>query len=358
MCHGAGLHNPTLCDITDRIDYIDENHEEQYLTRKDHGEKFQAAVGSLGLFGILTSMDFRLLKGRHVARLTPYKANINDGVPHPNDNRPEIVNRFETDARKYYCEWFWFPTTQKIWVNCWDKVISEEHIEPYPTKDATRWQEFTTYLSRILSVPVLSPADQTKLFANAALIALPMTHQSALLCDSLHFRRGIHNLPVYDIEALIQIPEKPDGAPDLAIVRELWWKAITLIQEKQSHNQYPVKVTLEMRLMGGSNALLAPQKGNKYTCAIEVLSRQNKDEFLEFAEHLVDAWYQISLARKAKFRLHWAKQWTKVNGMDYLAFLKQEMKEELERFKELVPRGVWKVFSNPSFDMLFSPLPQ
>jgi hypothetical protein len=189
------------------------------------------------------------------------------------------------------------------------------------------------------------------------MVALPRNNTSvprALVCDALHFRRGIHNLRVLDVEALIEIPVKSDGKPDLDFVRELWWAGITLIRQAQGSETYPIRVALEMRLMGGSQTILAGQYGNKYTCAIEVLSfLENQDEFLHFAEQLVDTWYQLSKERNLKFRLHWSKQWTKVNGMDYIDYVKSDMSAELVRFKNQVPVGAWQVFSNPTFNKLF-----
>jgi len=106
--------------------------------------------------------------------------------------------------------------------------------------------------------------------------------------------------------------------------------------------------------MGGSKTTLATQYGNKWTCAIEVLSFLETPGFLGFAEKLVDRWYRISHGRKCKLRLHWAKQWVKVNGMEYIDFLKVDMKDQLDRFKKEVPKEAWELFSNETFDKLFS----
>jgi len=354
MCHGSGLTNPTLCDIIERVDYVDHEGKHQYLCLKEHGEKFLAAVGAMGLFGILTSVDFRLVKGRHVARFTPYSAILQDGIPRPGDTRPEIVHRFETDAKKFYNEWFWFPGSTKTWVNCWDKDISDDPTEPYPSRHATRWQEFTSHISSVMKLLNHNPKKQLRLFSNVAMVALP-THQSSVyLCDALHFRRGIHNLRCLDVEALIEIPVK-GNEPDLDFVRQLWWIGVNLIEDYKRCDKYPVRIALEMRLMGGSKALLAPQYGNKYTCAIEVLSLlDNHDEFLEFAEKLVNLWYDFSSANNARFRLHWGKGWTKIKGVDYIDFLRANMAPELAAFKNHAPPGVWEVFSNNTFDRLFA----
>jgi len=106
--------------------------------------------------------------------------------------------------------------------------------------------------------------------------------------------------------------------------------------------------------MGGSKIYMATQYGNKYTCAIEVLSFLDVPGFLGFAEVLVDRWYKISKSRGCRLRLHWGKQWTKVNGMEYIDYLKMDMKDQLERFKKEVPKEAWEIFGNETFAKLFS----
>jgi len=107
--------------------------------------------------------------------------------------------------------------------------------------------------------------------------------------------------------------------------------------------------------MGGSNALLAPENGNKYTCAIEVLTlTSNGDEFLEFAGILVNRWFKLSCERKCQFRLHWAKEWVNIDGMSYIDYLKKVMGDKLKKFRELIPPESFVVFSNPTLDKLFS----
>jgi len=336
------------------VHYVDHNGKLVELKLSDNEERFRAVVGSLGLFGILVSVDFHLLKGKHIARFNP-KAVIKDaGIPRVGDPREQLVKEYENDAQRFYSEWFWFPGSEKIWINCWDEEISEQaKIETYPGHWQATEEAVLTRLSNVLHVLGPHPALQTSIFSNSAMLFLPTVPMNLHLCDALHFRRGIHTIPVQDVEAEIEIPEK-NGKPDLDFVREIWWAAIDAIDEEKNKGNYPVRVALEMRLMSGSKTYMAGQYGNKYTCSIEVLSFLDAREFLGFAEGLVDRWYRISKLRGCKLRLHWGKQWTKVNGMEYIDYLKIEMKDQLERFKKEVPPEAWELFGNETFAKLFS----
>lgn len=69
-----------------------------------------------------------------------------------------------------------------------------------------------------------------------------------------------------------------------------------------------------MRIMGGSNVILAPQFGNKLgTCAIEILTLQNAvDIWQPYAQEVVDAWMSYkdpNTGERLKTRPHWAKEW-------------------------------------------------
>jgi hypothetical protein len=354
MCHGAGVNNPTLSDIIDCVHYVDHNGYEVELKLTDNEEKFRAVVGSLGLFGILISVDFHLLKGKHLARFNPKAVKRDDGIPRIGDRREQLVKEYERDALKFYSEWFWFPGSSNIWINCWDEEIGEqEKVDEFPGHWQAVQESILTRLSGVLHVLGAHPKKQTSIFSNSAMHFLPTHPMNLQLCDALHFRRGIHTLPVQDVEADIEIPEI-DGKIDLDFVRQLWWTAIDAIDEEKHKGNYPVRVALEMRLMGGSKTYMATQYGNKWTCAIEVLSFLEVPGFLGFAERLVDRWYRISHGRGCKLRLHWGKQWVKVNGMEYIDFLKVDMKDQLERFKKEVPNEAWKLFSNETFDKLFS----
>jgi hypothetical protein len=70
---------------------------------------------------------------------------------------------------------------------------------------------------------------------------------------------------------------------------------------------------LEMRIMGGSDMIMAPQRGNTLeTCAIEILTLYSaKDIWPSYARKVLDTWksYKDKDGKKLRIRPHWAKQW-------------------------------------------------
>ena len=93
----------------------------------------------------------------------------------------------------------------------------------------------------------------------------------------------------------------------------------------------PVRVALEMRLTGGSDVLLAPQRGNTQgTASIEVLTTLTTppDVWQKFRQTMADIWtsYKDEEGNYLNARPHWAKEWEglKVRGKDIKQYLKED----------------------------------
>jgi hypothetical protein len=59
---------------------------------------------------------------------------------------------------------------------------------------------------------------------------------------------------------LAPLPNDPTK-PDFTATRKAWWDVINLFYAAKD-NKSPLRLTLELRVMGGSNMLMAPQYGN------------------------------------------------------------------------------------------------
>ena len=80
-------------------------------------------------------------------------------------------------------------------------------------------------------------------------------------------------MKVWDMEIEIPIP-KDGNEYDWDVVFQAWWIVILEVYRyKAKYNKAPVKTTLEMRIMNGSNIIMAPQRGNDLTCSIEILTK-------------------------------------------------------------------------------------
>lgn len=109
-----------------------------------------------------------------------------------------------------------------------------------------------------------------------------------------------------------------------------------------------MRLTLELRIMGGSNILLAPQYGNEPwgTASIEVLTVPDAvtdSEWGGFVQRVADAWmsYEGEGGKKLNVRPHWAKEWEglRMGGMGARRYLKEvAYKEQIPAFRQALAR--------------------
>ena len=91
-----------------------------------------------------------------------------------------------------------------------------------------------------------------------------------------------------------------------------WWDAVDLIEKSEEAGVFAVDMALELRVMGGSQVLMAPQFGNKHgTLAIEPVSTRivHKEVWEDFKVELAKVWmkYRDHDGSLLKSRVHWAK---------------------------------------------------
>lgn len=316
----------------------------------------------------------------------------------------------------HYCEWFWAPYQQNGWVQTWSAVSNADGDTAYPDPWLAFLQWIEGWIGGVLtSSPFFRaiPAYwQAQLLATSAMSALPPTLgesvESAIkneeatiktaLPNALHFRRGVQNMRCLNMEFQIPLPPCPTNPskPDLTIVRRAWWDVINLVYEEAKHgnpfDNSPMKLLLEMRIIGKSDLILAAQHGNTMgTCCVGVLSvpkydpchlgssaqellqHQHKDEqWQRFLQKVADKWFAIADSTPERketlnIRPHLAKEWDglRFRGMDAREYMKTvAYKDQTATFKDIVreigERQGWTLedmrrrFSNELFDeMIF-----
>ena len=175
---------------------------------------------------------------------------------------------------------------------------------------------------------------------------------------------------VRDLEFQIPIPGKKDDEtkPDYSVVQKAWWDIINLTYEDADT---PMRLTMELRIMGDSNLIMAPQRGNTHgTASIEVLSIPDvvsDGEWGAFLQRVCDLWmsYRDNHGILLNVRPHWAKEWEDISmrGMPAREFLREvaykdaipEFKETLASIGELQGWGLKDIkerFSNELWDYL------
>ena len=380
ICHGAGYKNKTLSDLVEEIEFVNAKGELQILNKKIHSELMKAAAGSFGLLGVITSITLKLDKMSY-ALTNPKLIKFAKAVPPPYGtllvNMPEKLrndigittqgelddliaqntNMFFERCTDYYSEWFWFILSDKCWINSWNTDAPEND-----EKNRWNWEhgggEIYSHIKSWLQIGMssfagmfntdifkLPPAPFQEYFvrcSNDVITGMLSTNAHTLpLPEALHFQQGIRHIRVRDVEMEIPIPLKVDGNPDWTICQKAWWDAIySIYKNLETTGTLPINLTLEMRIMGGSDITMAAQKGNHYTCSIEVLSTLlvPHAEWKALAGEIMGNWASYTDVDKAPInaRTHWAKEWygLQFNGEDALDFVRNSNREAIPEFRQ------------------------
>ena len=181
---------------------------------------------------------------------------------------------------------------------------------------------------------------------------------------------------VRDMEFQIPIPKDEDGKPDFSVVQQAWWDVINLVYDlagntvsdsfleslihtltrRDNAKNTPMRLTLELRIMGGSDLIMAPQAGNDLTASIEVLTvpdAQQDDEWASFMQQVCDRWMSYKnrhsdTSMRLNVRPHWAKEWEGLKmgeedegkgRMDARTYLRTvSYKEEIREFRRALEK--------------------
>ncbi|KAG0134130.1 hypothetical protein HOY82DRAFT_638395 [Tuber indicum] len=391
MCHGGGIRHKTISDLVRRIEYVDANGEHQKLTDP---AQLKAAAGSFGLLGIVTHITIELDAVTY-ANLRPFKQDIGLAIPPPpgftvpaaigksysptqlEAARHDFIRKAENN---YYSEWFWFAYQPKAYVNCWDNTEDASGVIDYPTYPDLFLQWVEGWLGGVINDDPLFRSFpgrwQAVIFSSLAMLSLPSTKPQepgikTHLINGLHFRRGIQNMRVRDME--LQIPIPPLGSdptkPDWTIAQRAWWDAIGAVYED---SKAPMRIALEMRIMGDSELIMAAQTNNTFgTVSIEIITSMAAaaDGVWEpFMQEVATRWMNYTGPNGAYLntRPHWAKEWDgmKVHGKPWKQYLKEtSYKDEIPAFKAVLAQigkaQGWTLqdlanrFSVPLLDYLF-----
>ncbi|RDA94540.1 hypothetical protein CP533_2744 [Ophiocordyceps camponoti-saundersi (nom. inval.)] len=402
ICHGAGLRHKTISDYVRKIEYVDCNGKLQVV---DDSDQIRAAAGSFGLLGIITHITFELDSIQY-AILEPRKVDVGLAIPPlRKDNVPEALRgswysapdvdqqlasatvEFKKRAlNDYYSEWFWFPYQQKVWVNTWNPTTDSTDVVSYPDDAKVFLQWVEGWIGGVMtSSPLFNAIPgywQAQLLATMGMASLPPTKgeeekpkYKTSMMNALHFRRGIQNMRVRDLEFQIPLPPSAEDPtkPDMSLVQRAWWDIINLVyatSNRADDRSSPMRLALELRIMGGSDVILAPQHGNLGTASIEVLTVPDTvadGEWKEFLQNVADIWMGYGSPAQLNVRPHWAKEWDGLrfhdrDARDYLRNV--ACKSQFEEFRRVVDgigaRQGWTWdemkarFSNQLLDELFS----
>ncbi|PXF45549.1 hypothetical protein BWQ96_04687 [Gracilariopsis chorda] len=355
ICHGSGITHKSVSDLCVEMTIVNCKGELQTISDR---QQLRAVAGSFGLFGVIVSHVF-VMDPMKIAQLFPRKIPTmlsvppvrREDVPQQDDfhtsfsdkQLQEAQRAFELDCNKFYCEWFWFPFQDECWLNSWDVTDVGEDRPVYPDEKEVELQNLQASIAWLFEVTLLRflPGKvQASLFGWAAMFFLPTGNFPTSVSNALHFRRGIHRMPVRDVEVSIEIPAKRDGTPDFSICQKAWWHAISEVYESlEQREEAPMRTTLEMRIVGDSDILMSTQRGNTCgTCAIEVLTNTlvPDEVWKAFVERVVARWASLTnpvTGEPLRVKPHWAKEWpTTMRGESIVKYLRTTYRGDASEF--------------------------
>lgn len=250
-----------------------------------------------------------------VSELDPFKAGITSTGKLP------IILSFKF---LFSCFLFFFPQTDlNILTLLRNNTEDGTGAYDYPTPPDVFFQWIQGWIGGILNDSLLFRALpgrwQAYIFGTMAHMSQPPigplnTHIKTYLPDALHFRRGTQNMRVRGLELEIPIPPLASDPtqPDFTIVQRAWWDAI---MESYTDPTAPMRIAMELRIMGDSDIIMAPQRGNKFgTASIEVVSSMAAvadGSWDPYAQRIANKWMALGDENSAalNIRPHWAKEW-------------------------------------------------
>lgn len=361
MCHGAGHQHQTLADLVQAVEYVDHHGD---IQKVENPKVLRALAGSFGLFGVVVSLTMKLVPMEYVI-LNYQKLPEVKAIPRVT-GEPEQKEFEDHCAHDFYCEWFWFPGQKDIWINSFRPDGDRAKVKHYPDDWLSLNQWIQSYLSQKLltqwPTASLNGALQAEMLGDVAMHFLPVQNTDSIpevtyLSDALHFRKGVQNTRVRNFEVDIPLYGKtsdPQSSPDWTLCNRAWWDAREVVAAM--HEEAPLRLALEMRVMGDSNMILASQTGNRFgTCLIEVVSTLTVPEavWTRFKQSLVDRWFNYKDPHTGKYlrvRPHWSKEWIennlKVRGKSMLDYMRTVYSTPLREFSRFLPKDLNHMFSN------------
>ena len=224
--HGSSIDQGTVCDLVHAIDIVNSHGNVVTYSKDDvrNGKitqgHFNSVIGSLGLFGVVTSLTL-VLDVMTVIQLDPHAAELSL-VPRYRSGKSAKDSEYKKDLANfehmvldnYYSEFVWFPLQDKLWVNCWNEIDmdpSHPDVEDFPLKTDVTGQKIKSYMMETVDdvlFGILPPIPQAELFGALAMATVPQEKVKTYKSNGIHFQRGIHYWKVRNYE--IEIPIHAD----------------------------------------------------------------------------------------------------------------------------------------------------
>jgi hypothetical protein len=337
--HGSGHKYPTLSDLVESIEVVTAGGEIRRFSEETDGPEVMNAVRlHLGLFGLVWRMTLRVTKNfrvRQIDRLLPVETALCDVKA--------LV------ARHHAVDLFFWPFCSRVWVKTQDRTDAPREAAPRSSALRTFNHHLVAKIFGALAwVPRTFPRATPWLCRLAFRFAPAKNDVVVDVVEAVHFRKAVDAMRVTCQEFAFKVDTDFDN------VRTACRAVFERLDAWAARGQYPFNLTLNLRFVAESSALMSPGNGPGLNCYVEILSQYGTPGWKEFASEVAREWMKLPEARP-----HWAKEWEHIPGI--VGYLREAYGEQMQRFLDIrEASGVdpTHMFSNRLMDALFfAPVP-
>jgi hypothetical protein len=273
-----------------------------------------AARLGLGVFGVIARVRLRVVP-IHRVRQTDQRLPMGAML----DQIPELVRAHDS------VELYWFPFNRDVWVRTIDRTDAPRTFQGhgfwFRTQNFLQNAWLVVFSKLVLDfAPRLTPA-----LLRVGMSILPFRTRILNLPESHHYHHWIELMPC----GCMEVGFKAD--PDYANVRRAWDATQRLVEEYARRGMYPLNLSLNVRFIGSSEALLTPAYGDGVTCYVEIMWMGRPKGWREFSSELCREWLKGPGALP-----HWSKEFEHV--ADVVPIIRASLGDRRDRFLAALAR--------------------
>ncbi len=314
--HGTGKITATVGDLVEAFEVVDSAGRLRVLSEKTVGaEVMSAARLGRGLFGVIARVRLRVVP---IYRVRQTDRRLAMGVMLA--QIPELIRAHDS------VELYWFPFNRDVWVRTIDRTDA-----PRTAQGHGFWFKAQNFVQNVFAVIFFQLVTRvapglTPTLLRVGMRMLPFHTRVLNLPESHHYHHWIEMMPC----GCMEVGFKAD--PDSANVRIAWAATERLVAKYAARGLYPLNLSLNVRFIGASGALLTPAYGDGITCYVEIMWMGRPRGWREFSSELCAEWLKIPGALP-----HWSKEFEHVAGV--LPIIRAHLGDRRDRFLAALERS-------------------
>jgi sterol desaturase/sphingolipid hydroxylase (fatty acid hydroxylase superfamily) len=336
--HGSGYHCATLSDFVEAMTIVTASGAVVCFSEATHGAEMMNAVRlNLGLFGLIYDITLRVE--------SDFNLEVTD------EQAPLSLMRDPQKLRKlveesYLCDVFWFPLSDALWV----KRARRTDAAAVPLSLGERMIEVVHAGLAAMALRIVAKMPSLTRFINQRALSMMVPKPKTIVREAaraIHYKNHLEAYTCQLTSFAVKVDENFENPA------RAWCLAMDRALELAKEKKYPLTVTLQMRFIGSSRALLSPAHGEpgEHHCYLELLSARHTEGAEPFFDEIATQWMADE---RFAARPHWGKYFHSIPNV--VPYLHRRMDDNIQRFnavrESLDPKGM---FLTPHLRRIFYP---